>query len=82
MDLSAPGVELITTYPRSFVIVSGMSFSSSLVSGLAGLVEELGMDDAIQTIEDGTDELTLEKQHKDKLGEGRINTLTTFSGQD
>jgi subtilisin family serine protease len=83
VDLSAPGVGLVTAFPGNhWAVVSGTSFSTTLVSGEAALLHELGLrGDAIRSrIEDSVDELDTPDEYEDKLGEGRINVLRAVRG--
>ena len=83
ISFSAPGTEIITTYPGTFAMASGTSFSAPFVSGLYALLKEAGMDDTwgrvqIQRGSDSVAELN-DPLLKDKLGKGRINAFKTLS---
>jgi subtilisin family serine protease len=78
IDMSAPGVALVTAFPGShWAVVSGTSFSTPLVSGAAALLKELGVDgeSARRKIEGSADDLDTPQQFQKKLGEGRVNVL-------
>jgi subtilisin family serine protease len=76
VDLSAPGVDLVTTFPGGmFAMVSGTSESAPLVSGVFGLVRERGTRglSARQVVERAVDEIDPPQKYQNKLGKGRIN---------
>ena len=79
LDLSAPGVDLITTYPGGrFAMGSGTSESVSLVSGVFALAKQRGTAGLTlrQKVEAGVDPLLLVlPQYQNRLGKGRINAL-------
>ncbi len=74
VDVSAPGVDLVTTFPGMFAVASGTSESAPLVSGLFALVKQRGGgQDARRIVERAVDSLSTTSQLKNKLGSGRIN---------
>jgi len=83
ISFSAPGTDVITTYPGTFAMASGTSFSAPFVSGVYALLKEAGSDGKLgrAQIERGSDSIE-ELNHpslKHKLGKGRINAFKTLS---
>src|SRR2546428_7750993 len=83
ISFSAPGTGVITTYPGTFAMASGTSFSAPFVSGVYALLKEAGSDGKLgrAQIERGSDSIE-ELNHpslKHKLGKGRINAFKTLS---
>jgi subtilisin family serine protease len=83
ISFSAPGTEVITTYPGTFAMASGTSFSTPFVSGIYALLKEAGSDGALARaqIERGSDSIVNFNDSclKDKLGKGRVNAFKTLS---
>jgi subtilisin family serine protease len=83
VSFSAPGTEIITTYPGTFAMASGTSFSAPFVSGVYALLREAGSDgkSGRAQIERGSDSIgeLNDPSLKDKLGKGRINAFKTLS---
>lgn len=78
IDIAAPGVQIAVTWSDNFSIVSGTSFATGLVSGLAGLVRawypEMTNDLIQQLIQDSADSIDhLNPGYSGQLGAGRIN---------
>ena len=84
VDLTGPGVDIITTYPGTFAMASGTSFAAPFVSGLFALMRELGVDGSSSRgeIEGGADSIWQLSpiNQKDKLGKGRVNAFDTVKG--
>src|SRR5262249_27238369 len=83
ISISAPGTQIITTYPGSFAMVSGTSFSTPFVSGVYALLTETGGDSKsgrlqIERGSDSIDELNA-AYLKHKLGKGRLNAFKALS---
>jgi subtilisin family serine protease len=81
--LSAPGVNLISTYPGGgWAVSSGTSDGVPLVAGVVALVKAHGTAgvSVIQTVETGVDPLRLPFQYQNKLGKGRIDAYKAVSG--
>jgi subtilisin family serine protease len=83
ISFSAPGTEVITTYPGTFAMASGTSFSAPFVSGLYALLKEAGSDgnSGRALIELGSESIRElnDSSLKHKLGKGRINAFKTVS---
>jgi serine protease len=80
VDISAPGVEIYAIYEEDYTIVSGTSFSTGIVSGLAGLLTAwyptLANDEIQEIIESSADPIDhLNPGFEGLLGAGRINSL-------
>ena len=76
VDLSAPGVDLITTYPGGhWVMSSGTSDSVPLVSGVFALAKQSGARGASlrQKVVNSADKISAPPEYRNKLGRGRIN---------
>lgn len=82
VDISAPGVDIYTTYGQSgFVLYSGASFSTAMVSGLVALVRawlpQLTNDETEDLIKAYSDPIDyLNPGYGGLLGAGRINCAT------
>jgi subtilisin family serine protease len=83
ISLSAPGTDVITTYPGTFAVASGTSFSAPFVSGVYALLRETGSNDKLSRtqIECGSDPIDQlnDPSLKHKLGTGRINAFKTLA---
>jgi subtilisin family serine protease len=83
ISLSAPGMQVITTYPGTFAMASGTSFSAPFVSGLYALLEETGSQGRLARlqIELGSESIAdlNDPSLKEKLGKGRINAFRAVS---
>ena len=78
IDLSAPGVDLVTTYPGGhFAMGSGTSDAAPLVSGVAALAKRRGTRGMSlrDKLEASVDPIDVSPEYKNKLGSGRINAL-------
>ncbi len=85
VDLSAPGVDLITTYPGGhWVMSSGTSDSVPLVAGLFAIVKQSGARGASlrQKVENSSDRINEPPEYRNKLGKGRINAHKAVSRGD
>jgi subtilisin family serine protease len=82
ISFSSPGSQIITTYPGTFAMASGTSFSAPFVSGVYGLLQEIrnGGKSARTNIELGSDSIAERNDPalKNKLGKGRINAFRTL----
>lgn len=85
VSVSAPGVNILTTYPgNSYIITNGTSLSSPYVAGLAALLlsvdSSLTVDKIKSLIENGCDNISnLNPNYENKLGSGRINVFKSLS---
>jgi subtilisin family serine protease len=84
IDICAPGVNIWTTWYDGFVSVSGTSFASPMVAGLAGLLRAwypgYTNDEIQQLIEVSADSIDhLNPGFEGLLGAGRINALTCIT---
>jgi len=82
VDLSAPGVNIVTTWNRSrYVYASGTSFSSPIVAGVAGLIWSLNPnltnDEVAQLLKDTSDDLG-SPGYDIYFGSGRVNSNTAL----
>jgi len=80
VDISAPGLDIYVIYGSDYVVVSGTSFSTGLVSGLAALVRAwfpyLTNDETEQLIKDSADPIDDQNPgYPGQLGAGRINAM-------
>jgi len=80
VDISAPGIDIIAVISDSYNLYSGTSFSSALVSGIAGLIWAqypwLSNNELQQLIEDSADPIDhLNPGYEGLLGAGRINAF-------
>lgn len=93
VDVSAPGVDIISTYhvntdPANDYVAksSGTSMSAPHVAGLAGLIKSWNptwtRSQISSQIKSTTDniEKNLKRQHKGKMGTGRINACRALGG--
>ena len=81
VDICAPGVNIHTTWGDNFTVLSGTSFASPMVAGLAGLLRAwytgFTNDEIQQLIEDSADSIDhLNPGFEGMLGAGRINAET------
>ena len=84
IDICAPGVDILMTWDDGFEILSGTSFSSPIVAGLAGLLRAwypyYTNDETQQLIEDSADSIDhLNPGYEGLLGAGRINALACIT---
>ncbi len=80
VDICAPGVNILAIYGDDYSIVSGTSFSTAIVAGLAGLLRTqypgYSNDEIQQLIENSADPIDhLNPGYEGLLGAGRINSL-------
>ena len=88
VDISAPGVGIVSTYLTSkgeYASMSGTSMASPLVAGVAALVKALhpgwGPDRIEQALEDGADNIDGKNpSYRGKLGKGRLNAGRSVIG--
>ncbi len=88
VDISAPGVGIVSTYLTSkgeYASMSGTSMASPLVAGVAALVKALhpgwGPDRIEQALEDGADNIDGKNpSYRGKLGKGRLNAGRSVTG--
>ena len=84
IDLSALGVNLISTYPGGrFAMGSGTSDSTPLVSGVFALVLQHRANSwsAKQKVQAGADPLNVPNQYKNKLGNGRLDAYNAVRSE-
>ncbi len=82
VDLCAPGVDLITTYPGGrWALVSGTSHAVPWVSGVLSLVKQRGARGAAarERVEETADSLNVPLQYRNKLGAGRVNAYNAVA---
>jgi hypothetical protein len=84
IDICAPGVNILMTWDDGFEILSGTSFSSPMVAGLAGLLRAWYPGffnyEIQQLIEDSADSIDhLNPGYEGLLGAGRINALACIT---
>ncbi len=83
IDICAPGVTMGLAWGDSFSILSGTSFASGMVSGLAALIKayypEFTNEQILQLISDSADPIDhLNPGYEGLLGAGRINAANCF----
>ncbi len=84
VDICAPGVFILAIYEDDYIVVSGTSFSTAIVAGLAGLLRawypEYSNDEIQQLIENSADPIDhLNPGFEGLLGAGRINSLACIA---
>ena len=84
IDICAPGVNLYMLWGDEFSVLSGTSFSSAFVSGVAALVRawypDLTNSQVEQLIKDAADNIDdVNPGHEGELGAGRINAAACFT---
>lgn len=86
VDISAPGVEIYSTYPANpwYVNMQGTSMSGPLVAGAAILFRatfpHLNVEETFNYLIEGADDIEdhLSQQHRGKMGSGRLNINNTM----
>lgn len=84
ISVSAPAVDLYSTYPNGFACGSGTSFAAALVSGEAALLQSqqpmLTATDVSNRIAQGSVDINdLNPTYEEMLGAGRIDALKAFT---
>lgn len=84
IDICAPGVNLYMLWGDEFSVLSGTSFSSAFVSGVAALVRawypDLTNAQVEQLLKEAADNIDdLNPGHEGELGAGRINAAACFT---
>jgi hypothetical protein len=84
--LSAPGVNIISTYPGNkthpagrWAMASGTSDSVPLVAGVAALVKQLTSQHVDNIVDHGVDPLNVPPQYRGKLGKGVLDAYKAVS---
>jgi hypothetical protein len=83
IDISAPGTNMVTTYPGTYALVSGTSFSAPMVSGMFALMKEMGFSGAAAQAKIGNTSDRIDGVNPGfagELGRGRINALRAVQG--
>jgi subtilisin family serine protease len=81
IDVSAPGVNIISAYPNDqYSVASGTSFSAPIVAGEAALVRSLQMNAGNSVISGTVVNINSQNPHyANKLGTGRIDILNAVT---
>ena len=82
MDVSAPGVNVISSFPGGYyAVISGTSFSAPIVAGEAALLRAVQKDPLTGIPLNSVDINALNVNYAGSLGTGRINLSQAVGGQ-
>ena len=81
--VSAPGVNIISTYPGgTYAVKSGTSFSAPMVAGQAALIKSMHLDKISNRVANTSVEIDGKNpNYQDQLGEGRVDLLQSLQDQ-